>query len=351
MKAHVDHALIGRFFGGGTSASARIKGNIDVTINNSQVDFYCGGPEFGDMYSGKTVTTNATNTTFGEFYGAGYGGTSITYNREAQDDNVSFSNATAPYNLNFTYYTNNRLVYNSSYGIGTCYKFEYIYHSSGSRGVSRFYTDYSKFSLATTGNVTNILNNCKIKKLDASSTIINHATSGDFYGAGCQGKVSGTVTSTLTGCTVEGSAFGGGYKAVNNDVDVYPTTQPTYSVFTKETGIFSDFGSVAPEVFTWAQGTSEKNNTVDGTTLYTGTDVTLSDLGNVTGAITITIEDGSVAEDVYGGGNESKSLNNTTVTLKGNARINGNVFGGGNKALVSGSTTVNIREAEESTNP
>ena len=351
MKAHVDHALIGRFFGGGTSASARIKGNIDVTINNSQVDFYCGGPEFGDMYSGKTVTTNATNTTFGEFYGAGYGGTSITYNREAQDDNVSFSNATAPYNLNFTYYTNNRLVYNSSYGIGTCYKFEYIYHSSGSRGVSRFYTGYSKFSLATTGNVTNILNNCKIKKLDASSTIINHATSGDFYGAGCQGKVSGTVTSTLTGCTVEGSAFGGGYKAVNNDVDVYPTTQPTYSVFTKETGIFSDFGSVAPEVFTWAQGTSEKNNTVDGTTLYTGTDVTLSDLGNVTGAITITIEDGSVAEDVYGGGNESKSLNNTTVTLKGNARINGNVFGGGNKALVSGSTTVNIREAEESTNP
>lgn len=364
MTASVDHALIGRFFGGGTSASARIKGNIDVTINNSQVDFYCGGPEFGDMYSGKTVTTHATNTIFGEFYGAGYGGTSITYNREAQDDGVVFTGTTATYNLAFTNYTNNQLVYNSSYGIGTCYKFEYIFHSSGSKGVSRFYTGYAKFSLATTGTVTNVLNNCKIRKLDASSTIINQATSGDYYGAGCQGKVNGTVTSTLTGCSVEGSAFGGGYKAANNEVDVYPNTPPDYSVYTKETGIFSEFGTVAPEVFTWDQGTDDNKNTVDGTTLYTGTDVTLTDLGNVTGAISITIDGGYVGGtslgqtpaqpatatsearpaggSVYGGGNESKSLNNTTVTLKGDAVIYGDVFGGGNKATVTGNATVNI---------
>ena len=349
LTAHVDHALIGRFFGGGTSASARIKGNIDVTINNSQVDFYCGGPEFGDMYTGKIVTTHATNTTFGEFYGAGFGGTSITYNREAQDDNVSFANATAPYNLAFTNYTNNRLVYNSSYGIGSCYKFEYIFHSSGSKGVARFYTGYAKFSLAKTGNVTNILNDCKIKKLAASSTIINQTTSGDFYGAGCQGMVNGTVTSTLTGCEVDGSAFGGGYKADNNNLDVYPTTQPTYSVFTKETGIFSDFGEVAPTTYTWAQGTSEKKNTVEGTTLYTGTDVTLSDLGNVTGAISITVDGGTVAHNVFGGGNESKSLDNTSVTIQNGASISGDVFGAGKGkaddetvAYVTGGTTVSM---------
>ncbi|MBQ9357721.1 MAG: hypothetical protein IJT98_10610, partial [Prevotella sp.] len=61
-------------------------------------------------------------------------------------------------------------------------------------------------------------------------------------------------------------------------------------------------------------------------------------------AITLTIHDGSVAHDVYGGGNESKSLNNASVIIEGSATIGGNVFGGGNKADVSGSTTVNIQE-------
>ena len=79
LTAKIDHAVIGRFFGGGTTSAARISGDINVTINNSRVDFYCGGPEFGDMTEGKTVTTHATNTTFGEYYGAGFGGTAITY--------------------------------------------------------------------------------------------------------------------------------------------------------------------------------------------------------------------------------------------------------------------------------
>ena len=48
--------------------------------------------------------------------------------------------------------------------------------------------------------------------------------------------------------------------------------------------------------------------------------------------------------NVYGGGNESKSLDNTTVTLKGSAHIYGNVFGGGNKAEVQGTATVKIEE-------
>ena len=345
LTAKIDHALIGRFFGGGTSSAARIKGDIDITINNSLVDFYCGGPEFGDMYAGKTVTTHATNTTFGEYYGAGFGGTSITYNREAQQSSVGISAATTTFPILFTNYTDNRLTYKSDYGIGTCYKMEYIFHSNGYQAVARFYTGYAQFSLATTGNVTNILNNCRIKKLEALQTVLGkEATSGDFYGAGCQGKVDGAVTSTLTGCTIEGSAYGGGYKAESNNLDVYPTTEPNYSVYTKETGIFSDFGTVTPDTYTWAQGTSDINNTVEGTFLYTGTDVTMSDLGNVTGAISLTIHDGSVTKDVYGGGNESKSLNNTTVTLEGNANIGGNVFGGGNMADVSGSATVNIQE-------
>ena len=335
MTAKIDHAKIGRFFGGGTSPKAQISGNIDVTINNSTVDFYCGGPEFGDMTSGKTVTTRANNTTFGEYYGAGFGGTAITYTNDEDYNGQGLGGASTPtvtYPSNFftSHYVAQRLK-NTNNGIGNCYKFEFIFNSRGAGSVARFYTGYAKFSLATTGSVTNILEGCTML--------------GNFYGAGCQGKVSGTVTSTLTGCTINGSAFGGGYKAENNIVDVYPTTEPGLSVYTRETGIFSDFGTVAPVQFVWKQNESghAAGTSVDAGnsgTLYT--DVILSDLGNVTGAISITVDGGTVAESVYGGGNESKSLNNTSVTLTGNATVSGNVFGGGNLAPVGGSVTVEM---------
>ena len=316
VTAKIDHARIYRFFGGGTSSAARITGNIDITMNNSLVNFYCGGPEFGDMSSGKTVTTHATNTTFGEYYGAGFGGTSITYNRENQTSQNFGNNATITYPPNFNNYK--RLTLNNNYGIGTCYKFEYFLYSGGSgSGIARFYTGYAQFSLATTGNITNVLNNCTVK--------------GNFYGAGCQGKVDGTVTSSLTDCTCEGSVFGGGYKASANTLDVYPATQPTYSVYTKETGLFSDFGTVAPETFTWqyrATAGSDDANKI----LYTTTDMTT--LGNVTGNISLTLTNGTVAGDVFGGGNESRSMQSTNVSIGGNAVVGSHVFGGGNRAQV-----------------
>jgi len=335
MTAKIDHARIGRFFGGGTSPKAKITGNINVTINNSHVDFYCGGPEFGDMSNGKTVTTHATNTTFNEYYGAGFGGTAITYTND-EDNNTqglgSANNPTVTYPSSFftSHYGSERLK-NTNNGIGSCYKFEFIFNSRGAGSVARFYTGYAQFSLATTGSITNVLNGCTI--------------TGDFYGAGCQGKVNGTVESLLTNCTLNGSAYGGGYKAEANQVNVYPATTPSMSVYTRQTGIFSDFGTVEPIVFEWKQneqghaaGTSVDNGTSG--ILYTG--ITMTDLGNVTDNISITIDGGTVANNVFGGGNESKSLNNTTVTLKGDVSVGGDVFGGGNKAIVSGSTQVNI---------
>ena len=326
VTAKVDHARIVRFFGGGTSSSARITGDINVTMNNSLVDFYCGGPEFGDMASGKTVTTNAIGTTFGQYYGAGYGGTSITYNREEQSSGVGFANNTSTYPLDWGNFK--RLTTNQNYGIGTCYDFEYILYAGGTgSGVARFYTGYAQFSLAQTGNVTNSLQNCIVI--------------GDFYGGGCQGTVYGSVSSTLTNCTLMGGAFGGGYKASANEVKVYPTRQPTYSTYTKETGIFSDFGTVEPEIYTWEyrnNAGSDQNRKI----LYTTTD--MSQLGNVTGAITLNINGGSVAKNVFGGGNESPSRDNTAVTISDNAIVGTNVYGGGNVAVVDGSSVVNMNQ-------
>ena len=148
---------------------------------------------------------------------------------------------------------------------------------------------------------------------------------------------------------------------------VYPAAAPTLSTYNGETGIFSEFGTMTPETFTWEAGTSNPDDT--GKKLYTGmTEEEMKELGNVTGNITLTIDGGyvggtvqgatpeeaatattdaiPVGGSVYGGGNESKSLGNATVTLKGNAMIYGNVFGGGNKAEVRGSTEVNIVNEE-----
>ena len=350
MTAKVDHALIGRFFGGGTSQNAAITGNINVTINNSKVDYYCGGPEFGDMVNEKTVVTTANNTKFGEYYGAGFGGTSITYSPKDSNPNIGANVSFPGYTFNST--TAGRLTSSGSLGLATCYKFEYLMHSfDKNKLVARFITGYANFSLATTGNVTNNLTGCTVEK--------------DFYGAGCQGKVDGTVTSTLTNCTIKRSAFGGGYKAVSNEVKVYPAAAPTLSTYNGETGIFSEFGTTTPDIFTWEQGTGDNPSADEANTkLKTSKNVTMAELGNVTGIISLTIDGGYVGGtdqgatpevlatattaaipaggNVYGGGNESKSLNNTTVTLKGDAHIYGNVYGGGNKAPVSGSATVNI---------
>ena len=324
VTAKIDHARIYKFFGGGTSGSARITGNINITMNNSLVDFYCGGPEFGDMAAGKTVTTHATGTTFGEYYGAGFGGTSITYNREGNNTGVNFGNSIDfPIAFGTTY---KRLTNNATYGIGSCYKFEFIlYSGGGGTGVARSYTGYAKFDLATTGSVTNELEGCTVK--------------GNYYGAGCQGKVNGTVTSTLTDCTFQGSVFGGGYKAASNTLNVYPATEPAKSRYTKETGLFSDFGTVAPETFTW-QNRATTGSDDANKILYTNTD--MSQLGNVTGAITLTINGGSVAHSVFGGGNESPSNKDVTVIIDNTATIGEHVYGGGNIANVGGATTVSI---------
>ena len=342
LTAKIDHARIYRFFGGGTTSKARITGTINVTVNNSFVDFYCGGPEFGDMEPGMTVTTTADTTTFREYYGAGFGGTAISY---TNDKDVTTRFNSKPTWTNFSYnsdyfsqcYLNSsntvgRLDYKAGYGIGNCYKYEYILHSRGYAVVERFYTGYASFSLAKTGSVTNTLTNCTVER--------------SFYGAGCQGTVDGTVTSTLTDCTIGRSAFGGGYKAVSNQVEVYSATQTNpLSTYYGEGSVFSDFGPIPPssETYTWEQGTQQQQNMADAANhiFYTSKDITLNDLGNVTGDITITLNGNTTVNgNVFGGGNESKSLSNTLVEILEHTKVLGNIYGGGNMGVVGGNTKV-----------
>lgn len=338
VTAKVDHAIIRRFFGGGTSPMARITGNIDITMNNSLVDFYCGGPEFGDMFDGRTVTTHATGTTFGEYYGAGFGGTATTKENKTDVTRIFDSDYCFPMDQFTSHYHNAWLNYDADKGgFNANYEFEFIIYAGSSlgRGVSRFHVGHIDFDLATTGNVTNELTNCTVKH--------------NFFGAGCQGKVVGTVTSTLNNCTVLENVYGGGYKAAANETKVYPQTQPTMACYTFETGLFSDFIIPEPEVWHWEQGTAGTKD-VNNKILYT--DTNMPELGKVNDNITLTIdgrshigtlENGALKKgtgDVFGGGFESQSLKNTEVIIKGRTCVLGNVYGGGNMAKVGGKTKV-----------
>lgn len=343
MTAKIDHALIKEFYGGGTSPLSPITGDINVTIDNSRVDFYCGGPEFGDMTTGKTVTTTATNSIFGEYFGAGFGGTAIVYfNYEDLSQDINWPSDCNCSTTNFPdgffsshYYPgrptgtdrHGRLIEKAG-GIGSRYKFEYIVHSYDKKYlVARFYTGFANFDFATTGDVTNTLTGC---------TILNN-----FFGAGCQGKVNGRVTSTLTDCTVNGSAYGAGFKASANEVEVYPTTPPyELSQFTMETGIFSEFKIPDPETFLWKEGTAGTSNDVLKE-LYT--DKPMTTLGDVSGKVTITLNGNTTVQgSLFGGGFESKSLNDTEVHVYDHTHVFGNIYGGGNKGLVGGNSKVLI---------
>ena len=364
----IDNADIKEFYGGGINFAKPVYGNIHTIISNSHVDQFCGGPKFGDMESGRTVTTTATNCTFGTYFGAGYGGNS--YNRIAPRNHNNIINF--PHNDNSAGNDASWNVwlgrfYKQDYangGVSTQFDYQFLPMSSNTENVARIFVDYVAFSLATTRNVVSSLTGCKI--------------TGNFYGGGSLGKVAGDVESTLDNCIVNGNVFGAGFSA-----SVKPVEVMNLAGFKKEPSYYDDLGSFYepkkpddwPDTveYTWQHSDDEVNSTAaaidkEHHILYTQEDLRPSNLGSVSGAVTLTIttsgdqgrtvigtEGNSSTGHVYGGGDESYVYNETTpadaytiVTIKGNTEVKGNVFGGGNKGLVSGSVTVNIGETPSS---
>ena len=385
----IDHSIIGEFYGGGINAAKPVTGNIDVTINNSLVGKYCGGPKVGVMSTVdgklKTVTTNATGTTFGTFYGGGNGGTS--YYREKQYDNTrefpTTDNAWKTANGNYTPKFNEFNPLNQESGVDAAYKNDWGYHAeyefevfNASNGlqtsddVIRLYYHWAQFGTTTTGDVSNTLTNCTV--------------TGDFFGGGYLANVTGNVTSTLKGNThIYGSAFAAGYSA---SIPSFPVHNKSTVRFPKKdkAGNVDEQGSLdyyqddgKDRLYTWCykNSTTGKIYPSEVTEIpsdvnknkptfqlnnkwYCYTTVSLEDLGMVSGTATINIEDNTTVDgSVYGGGEESVVDGSTTVSVtggtigiagKGGADY-GNVYGGGKgkndnvmAGLVKGNTNVEI---------
>ena len=373
----IDHSIIDEFYGGGINAAKPVTGKIDVTINNSLVGKYCGGPKVGVMSKEddklKTVTTNATGTTFGVFYGGGNGGTS--YYRDKQFDGtkefpttysgwVTTSGNYTPMFKEFTPLNqeNVKAAYDNTLGYHAEYEFEVFNASNGLNSaddVIRLYYHWAQFGTTTTG--------------DVKSTLIDCTVTGDFFGGGNLANVTGSVESILKGKThIYGSVFGGGFSASIPSFPVHEKSTVKFPTKDKAGNVdeqgsldyYKDENDVKKDrMYTWcyknasgkvfpegvvipegcSYGTKQKSVFKYDNKWYVLTNKSLEGLGSVSVDATITLDGDCVVErNVFGGGDSSTVEGNTTVNLQGNATVNGNVFGGGNKAEVGGSTFVNI---------
>ena len=360
------NADIDNFYGGGINDAKPITGNITVDIYNSYVTTYCGGPKFGNMQDGKTVTTHAEGCVFGTYFGAGFGGTSLA--KKKYYDHSSYNWGTLQ-----GYYTTDRGKYfdgvttNSKQpggasgaadqygkkgpGVATDFDYEFFVWSSGTTG-ARLYVKFAAFSLARCNDVESNLKGCTIEN--------------NFYGGGSLGKVVGTVTSELEDCVVKGNVFGAGFSAS------LPTLQVRDAGFTQKPNYNKDSGMFEPGIFsgtttfTWKNATEANVSLTNGQSgsdlttnhyiIYTNVDLSKSNLGSVDGNVNLTIKGKSKIGglpgkgNVYGGGEQSYvtgASHKVKVTLQGDTEVEGNVFGGGDKGIVVGSTVVTLKDDTE----
>ena len=363
------NADIENFYGGGINGATgkNIKGNITVDIFNSHVTTYCGGPKFGDMESGKKVTTNAEGCIFGTYFGAGYGGTAYSRKKyyDKDDNPVDWGAQQGKYTTDRGKYfdgtnaSGNALGNNGQYGykgigVATDFDYEYFVWSTGKTG-GRFYVKFASFSLAQCNDVESNLKNCIID--------------GNFYGGGSLGKVVGQITSELDGCTVKGNVYGAGYSASLPTIQVRDagfTTNPNYNSASGmfEPGVFS-----STTEFTWVNADSagvtlsngQPGSNMDSLWIYTPVDLRSSNLGSVNcanctasgiktinltlkGNTTVGTDGDSNTGSVFGGGEESEVTGDISITLQGSTHVKGDVFGGGNEGAVTGNTEVIIKD-------
>ena len=365
----INHSLIGEFYGGGINGSNPLGGNIDVTIDYSRVNKYCGGPKVGNM-TGKTVTTHATGTTFDVFYGGGNGGNS--YYRQMQDDGDWPSSDVISDGIindwNHRYYNWNGFNPLGEKDDGTDnkgyhaeYEFEVFNQSNGVADeiTQRGFIRWIQFGITKTGNVSNTLSECKILN--------------NFYGGGNLATVDGDVTSTLTDTEVDGDVFGAGYSAAIPTFQVHDKDNKTFPSMDFAGTITDGHIPYASTVYEWTndlngmsidarKASPTYSKTVGGVTKwYCYTWNSLENLGAVTGTATLTINGTTtVAKSVYGGGEESGVDGDTEVNVNGGTigtenapaygALVGNVYGGGKgtdddvkAGLVKGNTKVTIQ--------
>ena len=185
-----------------------------------------------------------------------------------------------------------------------------------------------------------------------NNTVMNRAIGGNVFGAGCgysttssSGQVTGGTNVVIAdNAVIQRGVYGGGS---------YGFTTSTANVYILGGTINAQAGGVNGTTYTanikggvfggacQNQGgitnVTMKDGTVNGS-LYGGSNYT----GTIAGLATVSIS-GGAAENVYGGGlGASTSMEAGTVVNVSNGTINNNVYGGGEEGTVTGNTNVTV---------
>ena len=163
------NADIDAFFGGGINAARPITGHVTTDIYNSHVTLFCGGPKFGDMQSGKKVTTTAEGCVFGKFFGGGYGGTSYSRKKYYDSQSTSWTSWSNQFGTDRGKYfdgvktgaggSGGTQYGYKGIGVATDFEYEFFVWSTGGTG-GRLYVNFASFSLATCNDVESDLKRC-----------------------------------------------------------------------------------------------------------------------------------------------------------------------------------------------
>ena len=178
-------------------------------------------------------------------------------------------------------------------------------------GGSYGYTENTSNIYITGGNVGGNVGGVEASGNEKS---YNSTIQGGVYGGACQ-NIGGNVNIFMTGGIVNGGLYGG----------------------SNASGVLS--GNVNITIAGGNIGTQENAASVFGGGYGSGT--------TVNGDTNISMTNGTVNGNLFGGGNQGIVNNNTTVTITGGT-VTGNVYGGGNQAEVKGKTNVVIGQQSAS---
>ena len=181
-----------------------------------------------------------------------------------------------------------------------------------------------------------------------------------IYMGGATGTVTGDLTANISGGEI-GTYYGGGY-GYSESVKTGHYFNDTAYIKGNVTTIISG-GIFRGNVYAGGRGYIDPGSKTTGSAIIDGnTSLTISGNANIQGSVyggglglsadatagkvlgnsTVTISGGTIAGDVYGGGEIGSVGGNVEVNILPGADIKGTVFGGGNTSGSVGSTTVNI---------
>ena len=367
-EVHIKHGTVtNSVFGGGYGESAKvIDASPKVTIGDTDVEPYAivtedvfGGGDLAEVSNGgTTLLMQGAHSSVRNIYGGGNkanvsGATAVTVGGGTVSQDVYGGGALANVgNSDVTLSGGSvRTLYGGGMGDANTAA---LVENNAQVTVSGGTINGTKINASGTDVYGGVFGGCNVKgTVKGGSTVqitgaFNTGTNRvNIYGGGLgqNTNVVGIVAVSV-GANVNGDVYGGSAKGLvnyNYNNNATPTTANNNATTVTLTG-----GAVTGDIYGGGHGLDSQSANVGGPVTVTvsgGSANNVFGANNLLGApqsgtIQVNISNGTVNQDVYGGGNEAATERPTQVTVSG-GQVKRDVYGGGAYAS-TGATTVNI---------